>query len=970
MPDDAPPIERLQFGGFTLWPIERRLERDGQPVRIGGRSFEILVALVERAGAVVTHRELQERAWPGLAVEESALRVHIAGLRKALGQRGSAGFIANVPGRGYAFTAPIERTQKHDLAYSREHARQSPRQLPACLTRIIGRDTIIHDLALRVRQRRFVSIVGPGGIGKTTVAVATAHSMAPDFGGELFFVDLGNISEPQLIVPTIATAMGIALQSDDPITSLAVSLNGRKLLVLLDNCEHQIEDIAVVAERLFDGAPEVHILTTSREALRVEGEHVFHLSELDLPPDDPNLAAAEALQFPSVQLFMDRVGASGAMKYLDDANAPIVARICRHLDGLPLAIELVAGRVAAFGAEGIAAHIETRLKLEWRGRRTAMPRHQTLSSMLDWSYRLLSTTEQLILRRLSILRGPFDLCTAHAVAVDDQFSADDLIEGISGLITKSLLSTVMRDGRMIYRLLDVTREYACEKLAASGEADLIASRLASHMAHIFTTLAANDGKNTEDASFRIAPYLGNLRNSMDWAFTGDRDPQLGISLISICARFFLEASLFDECADWTRRALDKLAGDDLGTRRELALQENLANALMFTKGNHDDLRQALERSLVIVTALDDDMAKLRIMPALGALAVRAGDFRKAFAFGQEVAVIGRANGGPLGAILADFYEGITNHLIGNQATAIKACEAGLDRAAGHGPVPVGINWFAWTGRVHTLSSLARALWIQGMPKQATGFAEQAVDEGFVGKNPIKRCVSVIYSMHVHIWSGDFVRADHLIEQLIDYAQHHGLVPYHAVAVGLLGELRIRQGQTQAGVDLLRKALRIMERVRHLPQEAGFKAVLADALSLLGQFGPALAAADEAIASIGRGGNSHDLPEILRIKGLVLSRMSGDKTREAEVLLLHALNQARGQGDLGWELRIACTLFDLMVKQDRIDQAKSMLAGAYAKFTEGFETLDLREARRRLDLGADRQSVLRSPPSEEHGILVA
>lgn len=485
MSDGALHLERVKFEAFSLWPIERRLERDGQPVRIGSRAFEILVALVEHAGEVVTHRELQERTWPGLTVEESALRVHIAGLRKALGQSGAASFIANIPGRGYSFVAPIERLEKRDTDARIARTR---RQLPACVTRIIGRETIIDELADRVRQLRFVSIVAPGGIGKTTVAVAAAQKVAADFDGHVFFVDFGTVCEQHLIVPTIATALGITIHPDDPVTSLVASLGELKLLLLLDNCEHQIETIAIVAERIFVDAPEVHILATSREALRAEGEHVVHLPELDLPVEDANLAASEALKFPSVQLFVEKVSASGAMTSLNDADAPAVARICRHLDGLPLAIELVAGQIAAFGTEGIAAHIEDRVKLEWRGRRTAMPRHQTLGAMLDWSYRLLSATEQLILRRLSILRGPFDLEAARAVAADEQLGVDELVGGIAGLVSKSLLSTVAREGQVTYRLLDTTREYASEKLTRSGEANLISGRLARHMVPTFADL--------------------------------------------------------------------------------------------------------------------------------------------------------------------------------------------------------------------------------------------------------------------------------------------------------------------------------------------------------------------------------------------------------------------------------------------------------------------------------------------------
>jgi len=321
-----------------------------------------------------------------------------------------------------------------------------------------------------------VTIVGPGGIGKTTVAMATADHLRASYPHGVYFIDLASIADPLLISATIASALGLATISQDPLLSVIEFLTGKQMLITLDNCEHVIEAAAVVAEKLLRGASGVNVIATSREPLRAKGEWVLRLAPLELPPAGAALSADDALGFSAIQLFTERAMASLHTFELSDADVPTVADICHKLDGLPLAIELAAARVELFGIRGLAACLDDRLGLLTRGRRTAMPRQQTLRATLDWSYELLSRAEQIALRRLAVFTGPFDARSASAVIVDTDVHAANVLDVLTSLAAKSLVAAHAAGEQVRYRLLDTSRVYALEKLEESHERDEIKRR--------------------------------------------------------------------------------------------------------------------------------------------------------------------------------------------------------------------------------------------------------------------------------------------------------------------------------------------------------------------------------------------------------------------------------------------------------------------------------------------------------------
>jgi predicted ATPase/DNA-binding winged helix-turn-helix (wHTH) protein len=466
----------FSFGRFRLLPEERTLLDAKGPVRISSRALDILIVLVDHAGELVSKEQLIARAWPNTRVEENNLRVHIGSLRKLLGDNpAGVSYLATVPGRGYSFVAPVERESVEPLLAT-VSASVTTAALPAPLTRLIGRAETLVTLLSRMRKQRLVTIVGPGGMGKTTVALAMADRLSRCFEDQACFVDLSPLADPQLLPSALASMFGMPSRSEDPLSGLLAFLRDKRMLIVLDSCEHLVEVAANMAEALLRGAPGIRVLATSREPLGVEGEWVERLAPLGIPESPGELTAPQARAFPAIQLLVERAAASTEGFKLSDEDVPAALEICQKLDGLPLAIELAAARVGLFGIPGLATRLNDPLSVLTCGRRTASPRHKTLRATLDWSYETLTADEQVVLRRLGIFGGEFTLDSATTVASSADVASVDVPELVATLVAKSLVMASLRDGAASYRLLDTTRAYARENLLQSPDVHLV-SRL-------------------------------------------------------------------------------------------------------------------------------------------------------------------------------------------------------------------------------------------------------------------------------------------------------------------------------------------------------------------------------------------------------------------------------------------------------------------------------------------------------------
>lgn len=938
MPDTNDQDSAIAFGAFRLFPRSRLLEKDGVPQHLGGRALDILIFLAERAGEVVDKRELVKRVWADVNVDEGSLRFHITTLRKALGDAGEGSrYIVNVPGRGYCFTAPLTRAP---VAESRPGtAIASPRSLPAPLAKMIGRDDAVEKIAAELSLHRFVTIVGPGGIGKTSVALAVAHGQRPSFEGRACFVDLGALTDPLLVPSTIAAALGLTVNSADPIPGLLQSLRGRRTLLVLDSCEHVIDALAPLAERIVREAPELHLLATSRESFRAEGERVHRLFPLDCPPQRDGLSMADILAYPASQLFVERIAESLSEFELSEEDAPLVADICRRLDGIALAIELAAGRVNAYGIAGTASLLDSRFSLLWRGRRTAIPRHQTLSAALSWSYDLLPQAESATLRGLSVFVGPFTLEAALAVTASQGIDEAEAIEAISNLLSKSLIATSPAERRLRYRLLDTTRAFAGDKLVESGEAARVSRTHAEYFRDFLHDISVKStGMQSAGGFLPYADHLPNVRAALAWSFSESGDRTVAVDLAASAAQFFLELTLLTECRSWTEQAL--ALADSIDARKEMALQAALGVSVMFTQGNTEGVRAAFTRSLQLAEELDDLHWQLWLLRGLHIYLTRVGDFHGALGTGEQGQRVARKLNDPSSTLNVEWMLGVAHHLIGNQDKAVQFCESAMVQDPGSRRLIMG--HLGYDDRIVALVALARGLWLSGRPDRAIEAARYTVQEAEQLDQPLTLGISLIWTIYVFLWVGDWASADSLIERLIDHAARHFLGPYHAVGIGQKGELLLRRGNIAGGIEHLRRSQATLYATRHRIMTTVFATVLAEGLAAQNEADEALRTIDEAIAQIGDHGESFDMPEMLRVKADILIQSA--RTTEAEAYLQQSLALSRRQCARGWELRAAMSLARVWQHGGRRGDAKALLTPLVAQYQEGLSSRDLVTAR--------------------------
>ncbi len=469
-----------RFGSFRLLPDRAQLFDGEKRLQIGSRAIGILTLLVKRSGKMVSSREIMKQVWPDALVVEGTVRVHVAALRKALGDAQSGvRHIINEPGRGYRFVVPVE--EEFAPPPVNDGAKRKPLALP---TRLIGRHAEIARIVETLSRRRLLTLVGPGGIGKTSIATAIARQLADAFQDGTCFVDLTAATDLHHVISALASTLRLAVPDEARIEDLVGQIRNKQMLIVLDNCERVIGAAANFSEILRSGASDIRILATSREPLRARDEVLYYVAPLTAPAAGMEVTSGNAMTFPAVELFVERTNAEFSSFTVTDENAPMVAELCRKLDGLPLALELASASVSTFGLTGLLSGPEDRLAMLAQGCRTS-DRHQTLRAVLDWSYETLEPRDRVVLARLSIFRRSFTLEAAIAVGLSEGIGRSDVIEAVGNLSAKSLLCVDVSVPMASYSLLETTRAYALEKLHAAGEADATAVLLARHILDIF-----------------------------------------------------------------------------------------------------------------------------------------------------------------------------------------------------------------------------------------------------------------------------------------------------------------------------------------------------------------------------------------------------------------------------------------------------------------------------------------------------
>jgi predicted ATPase/DNA-binding winged helix-turn-helix (wHTH) protein len=918
--------ERLKFGEFELAPVARTLWRRGEQVRLGSRALDILIALASRPGQILSKDELTQLVWRGAFVDETALRVGISAVRKALGNRGER-YIATVPGRGYCFVLNVETTAAKPAPELPQIVRLNPQRLPAQIARVVGRHEVIAALAAEGTRRRLLSLVGPGGIGKTTVAVAVADRLRAAFDA-VAFVDLAPIESGTQMSAAAAAALGFNLRlQEDPVDAIAAAVKDHRVLIVLDNCEHLVDLAAAFVEALLSRASGMTILATSRERLRVAGEWVHQLSPLEAPPESSTLSAELMRDYPAVELFEERAAFALGGYQISDTDAPYVAEICRRLDGIALAIELAAGRLAGLGVRGLANSLEDCFAILTRGRRTALPRHQTLRATLDWSYRLLSPEDQAALRTLSVFNGSFTLEDA-AFVMGPLIRFDQAGDRLTSLLDKSLVVARPEERTFRYRLLETTRAYGQDKLEESSEAHPQRRR---HAQRFLQVCLASTPDDEGQSSLRQA--TADIRAALDWSLVRGADPALGVDLASAATPVFLRLSLLREHKKYLDLALGLIsAGADTapvseaGLRSETALRTAIALALYYTEGSETASEDHLQKARAIAQKTGDTTHELKVLWMLYGIAGNLGNYRKCSAYAEMYDATARTSVDVMANFRRRRILGRSLSDLGRHALAREHLELALRTRRASTP-QLALNAYEIDDWIAARATLARTLWLHGFPDDAKKEADQCIAEALQLGHEQSTCWAIAFNLFpVAIWRGDFDHAETLVSHLLERSQR---VFEHYHEWGLLYRQFLRGAVPASGRD----------EVRH----SNVKAKIPAQADLFATFDGAFAGPD----TLARAQADEDIwcaPELLRAWAYRLVSGSDETAHSAgEAMLLRSFKLAQRQDAKAWELRTATTLASFYLRSGRIREARALLEPTLKQFKQGHDTRDLQAA---------------------------
>jgi predicted ATPase/DNA-binding winged helix-turn-helix (wHTH) protein len=919
--------ERLKFGEFELAPVARTLWRRGEEVKLGSRALDILIALASRPGEIVSKDELTKLVWRGAFVDETALRVGISAVRKALGNGGER-YIATVPGRGYCFVLDVETTAtKLTSGTNRPEGKGlKPHRLPAQIARVVGRDRIITALAAEATSRRLLSLVGAGGIGKTTVAVAVADRLRSAFDA-VAFVDLSPLENETQMAAATAAALGINIRlHENPVDEIAVAVEDRRVLIVLDGCEHLVDLAALFVEAVLGSAPGITILATSRERLRASGEWVCQLFPLDAPPKSSNRSAEEVRRYPAAELFEERAACALGGYQINDTDAPFVAEICRRVDGIALAIELAAGRLAGLTVQELAGSLENCFLVLTHGRRTALPRHRTLRATLDWSYRLLSSEDQAALRCLSVFNGSFTSEDASFVMVPG-IGPGEANDRLTSLVEKSLVFVRPSGGTFRYRLLDTTRAYGQEKLEERGAADLQRRRHAQRFLQVCR--AATPDEECE-SSLRLA--MADIRAALDWSLARGGDRHLGVDLASAATPVFLRLCLLREHKKHLDAALDHIASgantapiSEPALRSEMALRTAVAQAEYFTEGSELVPEKQLLTAREIAQNIGDKTHELKVLWMLFGQAGNVGNYRQELLYAQLFGAAARGSTDPRAEFRCNRILARALSDLGQHTRALQHLEQAL-RSSRAANSPVALHAYEIDDWIAARAILARTLWLRGYPDDAKMAAEECIAEALQIGHEQSTCWAIAFNIcPIAIWRGDFDQAETLVSLLVQRSQ---TVFEHYYQWALLyREFLVGAASGRVAADC----------------HSHLKAKIAAQADLFATFDAAFAGSD----TLARAQADEEIwcaPEVLRAWACRIL-MGGDKTahREAEAMLLQSLKLAQEQDAKAWELRTATTLASFYRQSGRIFDARALLEPALTQFKQGHDTRDFRKA---------------------------
>jgi predicted ATPase/DNA-binding winged helix-turn-helix (wHTH) protein len=932
------------------WEIDldrRELRSHGVPVSLGARAFEVLEALLRSSPQLVTKTELISIVWPNVIVGENTLHVHVSAIRKAFGP--DRVLLKTASGRGYRLTGDWTVQSKHRAAADQVTRAPSPAlkavqsNLPVRMSGLIGRTGALRKLKDVLSAFRVVTLTGMGGIGKTSLALEAARDELVSFGGDVWLVELGALVDLSLVPSTVASILGIELGRDE-ISPLAVarSIGRRKLLLVLDNCEHLIDSAAKLVETIVHLCPGTTVLATSREPLRIGGEYCLRVPALEVPSYQGR--SEELVEHSAVQLFLARVQSFDTDFLPREADLRAIASICRRLDGIPLAIELAAARAATLGLEQVRLGLDDRFSMLTGGSRTALPRHRALRATLDWSHHLLPEAERRVLRHLAVFPAGFTLEAVTAVLGKAKKEMCSTEECVANLVSKSLVVLERSGETSRWRLLETTRAYALHKLKESSEFLSASRRHAEFFRDVYAIATSDTHAGVEGSGMaRSVLEIDNARAALDWAFSEEGDTIIGVQLTAACVPVWLHLSLLAECRERAQRAFYGLEREEnLNSRLRMQLYISLGLALIFTAGLIEGTWTALTKTLAIAESLDDASSQLRALWAIYCYLLYKGENRAAQGYAERFLSVARESGDLADALVGERLMGHVLHYGGKQRASSPYLERMLELYTAPSDQRHTV-WFVYDQALLARVVLARVRWLQGLLVQAQRDAKTSLEYAHATNHKLSVCYALAWAVFpMAMMSGDRVGARHALDMLIELSGRNGFTFWENWGSCLEGELLIKSGEFDRGSAVLRAGIERLGTKGFSLRNPEFLGTLAEGLAGIGCHAESLETIELAITQSRFGGRLWSLPETLRIKGEILLQTGNGSV--AEECFSDALAMAHEQGALFWEMRSALSLARLRLHQGREDHATQLLAPIYCRFREGFEAAELCSAR--------------------------
>lgn len=916
----------IKIGTLLVNFEQREIQRNGLPLRLSARAFDILEVLFRASGSIVTKDDIIDSVWPNQIVDENRLQVHIAALRKAL--EPDRELIRTVTGRGYLLVprAPEALPAKQTLSL---HGRP---------TTLMGRDQDVVNVTTKLVESAVVTLVGAGGIGKTALAVRAALIAQERLARTVRFVDLASADSRETVLAALAFQVGPEADRHDP-RVLVEKVASERVLLVLDNAEHVVNQVAELVEKIIAHSHLARVLVTSREPLAIRAETVYRVDPLAVPAAEDTVEAM--LAHGAVQLFLHRARDIAPRCAGDEASIRAVAEICRRLEGLPLAIELAAARVATLGIEGVAAHLDDRLDLLSGGLRLALPRHQTLRATFDWSYALLDAGTRALFRSLAFFTGAFAFDAVVALATEADMAVAVTIAAIGELVAKSLLTVEFHGSIAIYRLTESTRAYAMEKLQDEGEVKRVAQR---HLRYL--------QRQTEDRSalvFNRTPHargfeghssLDAARSAWDWAFSCNGDPVLGLALASTLLGTLLDASLVRECSERARDALQTLDSLPTGTVDalcEMRVCAAYAAALLMADGAAAQAAALWSRVLVRATDCGEAAFEARAMLGLWNAAMTAGDIHGALRFATRFETRAQRGRSMWHKLCASATLAASLHCFGEHDQARERLERALasfdalrlergdDTDLGFDPRIVGAG------------TLARIAWMEGQTALALDLVERAINLVRADMLEPSLChVLAVMAVPIALACGEVELAVRHLALLRSQAALNRFEGWRDYGECLAGQLALEAGRTEEGLAQLKAGLAAIEARGFRRLTVPLLVALTETLITEGRLDEALANVEQALSRVTAFGEHAFRPELMRVSGRIdlararTSYVAGDRGRTRMIesgnrKLAQAMTLAREQGAWLFELRAALELGESLVLDGRLREAADLLA---------------------------------------------